>query len=63
VLECLPKFTSKEEDGNGKIGQVQKANNKKGRREERGKNGNGCGEKRLQNSQRCCDFVVVFSRS
>lgn len=31
--------------------------------ERRGENGKGCGKKRLQNSQRCCDFVVVFSRS
>ncbi len=30
MLECVPKFTSKEEDGNGKIGQSTKEGKKRG---------------------------------
>jgi hypothetical protein len=40
-----------------------RAKYKRREEERRGENGNGCGKKGLQNSQICCDFVVVFSRS
>jgi hypothetical protein len=46
VLECVPKFTSKQEDGNGKIGQSTKDKQQpQGKKRGEGKMEKGVGKK------------------
>lgn len=59
MLECVPKFTSKEEDGNGKVGQStkDKQQQQQGKKRGEGKMEMGVGKK---DSKTHKDVVILL---